>query len=67
MYIILLILDNILKLRNASKILSINLNFVRQFLFRYLIRNWLHLNTYINNMSISDGILNLLGKVYSHY
>lgn len=40
MYIILLILDNILKLRNASKILSINLNFVRQFLFRYLIKNW---------------------------
>lgn len=56
MYIILLILDNILKLRNASKILSINLNFVRQFLFRYLIKNWLHLNIYINNMSISDGI-----------
>lgn len=40
MYIILLILDNILKLRNASKILSINLNFVRKFLFRYLNKNW---------------------------
>lgn len=40
MYIILLILDNILKLRNASKILFINLNFVRQLLFRYLIKNW---------------------------
>lgn len=52
MYIILLILDNILKLRNASKILSINLNFVRQFLFRYLIKNWY---IYINNMSIYDG------------
>lgn len=52
MYIILLILDNILKLRNASKILSINLNFVRQFLFRYLIK----IDIYINNMSISDGI-----------
>lgn len=52
MYTILLILDNILKLRNASKILSINLNFVRQFLFRYLIKNWY---IYINKMSIYDG------------
>lgn len=48
MYIILLILDNILKLRNASKILSINLNF-------YFVI-WLKIDIYINNMSISDGI-----------
>lgn len=64
MYIILLILDNILKLRNASKILSINLNFVRQFLFRYLIKNW-----YIYILIIWVFLMeffNLLGKVYSH-
>lgn len=64
MYIISLILDNILKLRNASKILSINLNFVRQFLFRYLIKNW-----YIYILIIWVFLMeffNLLGKVYSH-
>lgn len=51
MYIILLILDNILKLRNASKILSIN--FILSANFYFVI--WLKIDIYINNMSIYDG------------